>query len=273
MGQSCTHPANTTRIAPFPISENMPRHSHMHSYYSPVYNYAPSAPPAPVPPAQIPTFYPSVPYTSPASPSAPALKQKQTEQPQQICWICLQEDEAVNLTTPCGCPRWVHKECMAMWQKKNIGKSEEKKCRFCFKVLPDWKSVIDSDRVPTLTASTASTASTEEIIVTGPRSQPASSSSASAWTAHIPSFTMNIRSGSHFHSSSVPHIRTEAAIMSLVTSASDFNRTLNFRIETVSGGIIQFNRTNASNAHELIEIIYLKINLGVSFSVSCDILM
>lgn len=56
------------------------------------------------------------------------------------CWICLQEDG--TKVQPCGCPRVVHKDCLAYWQLHSAGTLEEHTCRFCAEPLPDWKQVL-----------------------------------------------------------------------------------------------------------------------------------
>ncbi|KAG2426121.1 hypothetical protein HYH02_014836 [Chlamydomonas schloesseri] len=63
------------------------------------------------------------------------------------CYICMQEGTPSRpLLTPCDCKgRPVHRECLARWQLHQSGKSEETTCRFCFKVLPDWRPTLLGD--------------------------------------------------------------------------------------------------------------------------------
>lgn len=56
-----------------------------------------------------------------------------------ICYICLDSDPR-GLVRPCGCPKHVHRRCLAKWQLRCAGKHEETSCRFCKEVLPDWRS-------------------------------------------------------------------------------------------------------------------------------------
>ncbi|KAI8462876.1 MAG: hypothetical protein J3K34DRAFT_164013 [Monoraphidium minutum] len=58
------------------------------------------------------------------------------------CWICLGGIEAGDLVQPCSCPRLVHRQCMARWQLTSAGKAEETRCRFCDRVLPDWRPAL-----------------------------------------------------------------------------------------------------------------------------------
>ena len=55
------------------------------------------------------------------------------------CWICLDGEGFEPLFRPCGCPRLVHRTCMSTWQLQNVGKDEERRCRFCAQELPSWK--------------------------------------------------------------------------------------------------------------------------------------
>jgi hypothetical protein len=63
----------------------------------------------------------------------------------KVCWICLDADaESLGSkpVAPCGCPTVVHKKCLANWQLVQAGRDEEKKCRFCEQLLPDWRPVL-----------------------------------------------------------------------------------------------------------------------------------
>ena len=60
----------------------------------------------------------------------------------KTCWICLEScsnDDSNAHFRPCSCPRLCHKACLARWCLQQAGKSEEKKCRFCYCELPDWR--------------------------------------------------------------------------------------------------------------------------------------
>lgn len=59
---------------------------------------------------------------------------------QDICWICHEDGSRYSLEKICSCS-WlrVHRNCLARWQLQQAGKIEEKKCRFCGEVLPDWR--------------------------------------------------------------------------------------------------------------------------------------
>lgn len=60
---------------------------------------------------------------------------------QDVCWICHDDDDGqCPLEKICSCP-WlrVHRKCLARWQLQQAGKMEEKACRFCGEVLPDWR--------------------------------------------------------------------------------------------------------------------------------------
>ena len=59
------------------------------------------------------------------------------------CWICLSEEDKFSkdgrrekTEQICACPRKVHPSCMRKWQKANMGKTEEKFCKFCNEALP-----------------------------------------------------------------------------------------------------------------------------------------
>jgi hypothetical protein len=57
---------------------------------------------------------------------------------QKDCWICYTGGDVKNL---CECKNLKsHKKCLAKWQFKNMGKSEEENCRFCnTKYKCSWK--------------------------------------------------------------------------------------------------------------------------------------
>lgn len=61
-------------------------------------------------------------------------------QEQDVCWICHDDNGQCPLEKICSCP-WlrVHRRCLARWQLQQAGKVEEKECRFCGEVLPDWR--------------------------------------------------------------------------------------------------------------------------------------
>jgi len=63
-------------------------------------------------------------------------------QEHDVCWICHDDDEdgQCPLEKICSCP-WlrVHRQCLARWQLQQAGKVEEKECRFCGEILPDWR--------------------------------------------------------------------------------------------------------------------------------------
>lgn len=62
---------------------------------------------------------------------------------QNVCWICLEGSSAGELLSPCKCPsRFVHRHCLARWQLHSAGRDEERSCRFCHQVLPDWKPAL-----------------------------------------------------------------------------------------------------------------------------------
>ena len=57
------------------------------------------------------------------------------------CWICL--DVCEETDRKCGCTNGIcHKQCLAMWQMRNCGKTNAKECQFCQQALPDWKENI-----------------------------------------------------------------------------------------------------------------------------------
>lgn len=62
---------------------------------------------------------------------------------EDMCWICHDGHcDTMPLERTCRCP-WmkVHRQCLARWQLQQAGKSEERKCRFCKDMLPDWRDV------------------------------------------------------------------------------------------------------------------------------------
>lgn len=64
-------------------------------------------------------------------------------QDEACCWICLggPEDSPEPLQRPCACPaRHAHASCLARWQVQQAGRDEERACRFCHAMLPDWRS-------------------------------------------------------------------------------------------------------------------------------------
>lgn len=65
---------------------------------------------------------------------------EQMTQDGDVCWICHDDDRHCSLEKICSCP-WlrVHRRCLARWQLQQAGKVEEKECRFCGNVLPDWR--------------------------------------------------------------------------------------------------------------------------------------
>ncbi|GIL46371.1 hypothetical protein Vafri_3361 [Volvox africanus] len=68
----------------------------------------------------------------------------------ETCWICLEGMEGIDISPgplhgnrlikPCRCPRVVHSVCLAKWQLSQSGRSEEKFCRFCKELLPEWQA-------------------------------------------------------------------------------------------------------------------------------------
>ena len=56
-----------------------------------------------------------------------------TEEP-DVCWICLDGSSGKagkeSMMRPCLCPRRVHAKCLARWQLRQAGRSEEKHCRW-----------------------------------------------------------------------------------------------------------------------------------------------
>lgn len=62
-----------------------------------------------------------------------------------ICWICL-ETCSKHERSECGCKKMcVHKLCLAKWQLRQAGTTQEKVCRFCNEKLPDWRYVLRPD--------------------------------------------------------------------------------------------------------------------------------
>jgi hypothetical protein len=56
------------------------------------------------------------------------------------CWLCMDNIRGEKTSIMCKCPdRYCHKTCMAKWQLQCLGKPEEKYCRFCYTMLPDWR--------------------------------------------------------------------------------------------------------------------------------------
>mmetsp|Transcript_17164 Transcript_17164/g.44017 ORF Transcript_17164/g.44017 Transcript_17164/m.44017 type:complete len:255 (-) Transcript_17164:38-802(-) len=67
---------------------------------------------------------------------------------ERACWICLDNSTTPEnpLASACGCRNLsVHKLCLAQWQLHKAGTEEETHCRFCHKLLPDWKSHLDTE--------------------------------------------------------------------------------------------------------------------------------
>ena len=67
--------------------------------------------------------------------------EKQAEE--DTCWICLQSGiRGKDLKQHCSCHSMVaHDACIAHWQLRNAGKSDELACRRCKTPLPDWKDL------------------------------------------------------------------------------------------------------------------------------------
>ena len=65
----------------------------------------------------------------------------------QECWLCMDNIPGEKTKSLCKCPgRYAHKTCMAKWQLQCLGKSEEKYCRFCNVVLPNWRESYPIDK-------------------------------------------------------------------------------------------------------------------------------
>lgn len=63
------------------------------------------------------------------------------EEDAPVCWLCYGGEEAGALERPCACPgRVAHRACSSRWQLQQMGKKEERACRFCDEALPDWKT-------------------------------------------------------------------------------------------------------------------------------------
>lgn len=65
-----------------------------------------------------------------------------SEGDKDMCWICRGEDSGdgdSTLCSPCKCPSKVHPKCLGRWQLQQVGRPEEKSCRFCNATLADWK--------------------------------------------------------------------------------------------------------------------------------------
>eukprot|EP00741_Cyanophora_paradoxa_P006284 tig00000989_g6093.t1 len=62
---------------------------------------------------------------------------------ERVCWICL--DHSGNLAQPCRCPRFSHPECLARWQRTNLGRAREAHCEFCRDPLPHWSAGLPAD--------------------------------------------------------------------------------------------------------------------------------
>lgn len=78
-----------------------------------------------------------------ASASRALPQEAQLSVEEECCWVCLEAHSARQpLASVCACPRKVHRKCLARWQLQCAGKTEEKHCRFCKQVLPDWQPAL-----------------------------------------------------------------------------------------------------------------------------------
>lgn len=199
-------------------------------------------------------------HEKPSAPPLPPVKQafvkelsKPQEQEQPVCWICLQGDEdGEELTKPCKCPRWVHKECLAMWQKRNEGRAEEKKCRFCSQELPNWRSVINENRTPIL------------------HSVPGVVSSRNT------NFPFIVQFGSRTLSTTVDYDNLELGISTVTLTATlmirrenNTNRQIYWTVIAHGGSRFSFNDVSLSQITEVIDCIRVLIDSDISFTVEC----
>jgi hypothetical protein len=58
---------------------------------------------------------------------------------ENLCWICLEPCLNASL---CNCKTYVHSICLAQWQMRKAGTTEETHCRMCSKRLFDWRYVL-----------------------------------------------------------------------------------------------------------------------------------